>query len=230
MFSLAIITRNTEGIKALHSELLARGFRCSVTSDGNKSLAEFAQHTPDVVIIAATDGIGDLEDLAHSVKKQNQLPIIALVSQELLTSANNGYAPGKSWDVDIDDFMTEPWETIELIIRIQRAIRLTKHIASADIIKHGDLIINLAEWQVTLNDEAIPLTYKEYELLRFLASNPGKVFSREALLNRVWGYDFFGGDRTVDVHIRRLRSKIEDATHNFIETVRNIGYRFREDV
>ena len=71
------------------------------------------------------------------------------------------------------------------------------------------------------------LTYKEYELLRFLATNPDTVFTREALLNKVWGYDFYGGARTVDVHIRRLRSKIEDAHHSFIETVRNVGYRFR---
>ena len=135
MFSLAIITRKTAGIKALRSELVARGFRCSVTNDGKKSLAEFAQHTPDVVIIVVTEGISELEDMAHSVKEQNQLPIIALVSQELLASANNGHAPGKSWDIDIDDFMTEPWEILELIIRIKRVSRLTKHITSADIIK-----------------------------------------------------------------------------------------------
>lgn len=71
------------------------------------------------------------------------------------------------------------------------------------------------------------LTYKEYELLRFLASRPGRVFTREALLSQVWGYDYFGGSRTVDVHIRRLRAKIEDASHSFIDTVRGVGYRFR---
>ena len=70
------------------------------------------------------------------------------------------------------------------------------------------------------------LTFKEYELLKFLASHPGRVFTRDTLLNQVWSEDYFGGDRTVDVHIRRLRSKIEDASHIYIETVRNIGYRF----
>ena len=71
------------------------------------------------------------------------------------------------------------------------------------------------------------LTFREYELLKFLAGNRGRVFTREALLNKVWGYDYYGGDRTVDVHIRRLRSKTEDSNHAFIETVRNIGYRFK---
>ena len=72
------------------------------------------------------------------------------------------------------------------------------------------------------------LTKKQYELLKLLAENPGRVFSRDALLNQIWGYEYFGGTRTVDVHIRRLRSKIEDADHNFIETIWNVGYRFRE--
>ncbi len=90
-------------------------------------------------------------------------------------------------------------------------------------------MIDLANYKVTVAGQPVELTYKEYELLRFLMSNPAKVFTREQLLNRVWGYDYFGGARTVDVHIRRLRSKIElrpgDA---FIDTVRNVGYRFKD--
>ena len=87
-------------------------------------------------------------------------------------------------------------------------------------------MIDTARCEVTVAGRPVLLTFKEYELLRFLASNPGRVFSRDSLLNRVWGYDYFGGDRTVDVHVRRLRSKIEPLGYSFIETVRNIGYRF----
>jgi len=90
-------------------------------------------------------------------------------------------------------------------------------------------LINRAKCEVTLAGRVLMLTFMEYELLKFLASNKGRVFTREVLLNKVWGYDYYGGDRTVDVHIRRLRSKIEDLTHTFIETVRNIGYKFREN-
>jgi DNA-binding response OmpR family regulator len=82
---------------------------------------------------------------------------------------------------------------------------------------------------VTVNGALVELTFKEYELLKLLAANRGRVFTREALLDKLWGYDYFGGDRTVDVHIRRLRSKIEDAEHTYIETVRNIGYRFKKN-
>jgi two-component system alkaline phosphatase synthesis response regulator PhoP len=91
------------------------------------------------------------------------------------------------------------------------------------------LVIYLARYEVRLGGRLVELTFREYKLLSFLAANRGQVFTREVLLNKVWGYDYFGGDRTVDVHIRRLRSKVEDANHTFIDTVRNIGYRFRID-
>ena len=110
--------------------------------------------------------------------------------------------------------------------RVRRAIWLKSGVESDNTLSAGDLRLDLANYKVYVSGRPIELTYKEYELLRFLATNQDKVFTREALLNRVWGYDFYGGARTVDVHIRRLRSKIEDRAHTFIETVRNVGYRF----
>ena len=98
-----------------------------------------------------------------------------------------------------------------------------------DLIECGDLIIDLGKCEVSLSGRSVALTFREYELLRFLASNKRKVFTRETLLNKVWGYDYYGGDRTVDVHVRRLRGKIEGRGHSFIDTVRNIGYRFKDN-
>ena len=95
------------------------------------------------------------------------------------------------------------------------------------IIRVGDLVIDQDRYEVTVAGKKVILTFKEYQLLCLLAANPGRVYTRETLLSRVWQYDYFGGTRTVDVHIRRLRSKVEDASHLFIETVRNVGYRFR---
>ena len=96
------------------------------------------------------------------------------------------------------------------------------------MVKIGDIEIDLIKHRVSVKEGEVSLTSKEYALLSFLASNPGRLYSRDALLNHVWGYDYFGGDRTVDVHIRRLRSKIEDPEHSFIDTVRNMGYCFRK--
>lgn len=97
---------------------------------------------------------------------------------------------------------------------------------SENLIKTGDLVIDVNKYEVLLNGNKVGLTFKEYELLKFLSSNRGRVYSRDQLLDKIWGYDYYGGTRTVDVHIRRLRSKIEDKKHVFIETVRNIGYKF----
>jgi len=126
----------------------------------------------------------------------------------------------------VDDFVLHPPNGEEVCARLVRLLALPTE-DTANVIRCNDLVIDIANYTVTLASRPIDLTYKEYELLRFLATNPDRVFTREALLNRVWGYDYYGGSRTVDVHVRRLRSKIEGRTHTFIETVRNVGYRFR---
>lgn len=128
----------------------------------------------------------------------------------------------------VDDLVLAPFRPAEIALRAGILLkRFSPADDSAEIIRCGKLVIDRARYEVTLDGGRLDLTFKEYELLRFLASRPGNVFTREILLDNVWGYDYFGGTRTVDVHIRRLRSKIE-ATTTFIETVRNVGYRFRE--
>jgi len=128
---------------------------------------------------------------------------------------------------DADEFVLEGASADELTARVRRVLwRLQRH-DSGNVLKCGELVMDLAKYTVHIAGRPVELTFKEYELLRFLAVNRHRVFSREALLNNVWGYDFYGGARTVDVHIRRLRSKIEDRHTTFIETVRNVGYRFR---
>lgn len=128
-------------------------------------------------------------------------------------------------DLAVDDFLVLPAEAPELARRVERALWRRHGIDSENFVRCGALTLDLSNYRVTVDGEPLVLTFKEYELLRFLAMNAGRVFTREQLLNRVWGYDYFGGARTVDVHIRRIRSKIEVGGHSFIETVRNVGYR-----
>jgi DNA-binding response OmpR family regulator len=113
-----------------------------------------------------------------------------------------------------------------LLLRIRRLLRKILAEESGELIKCDGLTIDLVTCEVTVDGTKTDLTYKEFELLKLMASHRGRVFTREELLDKIWGYDYYGGDRTVDVHMRRLRSKIEDANHTYIETVRNIGYRF----
>jgi DNA-binding response OmpR family regulator len=161
----------------------------------------------------------EMAELPQRVKEARHLPVIALIDRQLIESPDINLEA-------IDDFIIGPGDAAELELRIKRLLKMTSDTDPSEIITCGDLLIDLARCDVSLSGRRIALTFKEYELLRFLASHPGRVYSRDALLNKVWGYDYFGGDRTVDVHIRRLRSKIEVLGHTFIDTVRNIGYRF----
>ena len=137
--------------------------------------------------------------------------------------------PGLDVGLRLTDFIVSPPDPDELVIRAQRALRISQEAEEdSHIIRAGELQIDTSSYEVTIRGNRVGLRFKEYELLKLLAENPGRVFSRDALLNQIWGYEYFGGTRTVDVHIRRLRSKIEDADHNFIETIWNVGYRFRE--
>ena len=190
------------------------------------------------------------EDLAALDPGPDGGPVLALVDTGFLTAAEIGRCLQSCADSDVpsialiprtrvpaldpamqvNDFIVSPPDPDELVIRAQRAIGAGAGGDERDssIIRVGDLQIDTSSYEVTVRGERVGLRFKEYELLKLLAENPGRVFSRDALLNQIWGYEYFGGTRTVDVHIRRLRSKIGDAEHNFIETIWNVGYRFRE--
>jgi len=123
----------------------------------------------------------------------------------------------------ISDFITAPVDPLELRLRLQRQV---KEQPTDDVLVFKDLELNTLNYQATLASHPIDLTFMEYELLRFLVENPIRVWSREQLLSKVWGYDYYGGARTVDVHIRRLRSKLGEERASWITTVRSVGYRF----
>ena len=129
------------------------------------------------------------------------------------------------FDAPADDFLVLPAAPGELRRRLERALYRRHGIDNDNFVRCGGLTIDLGNYRVTVAGEPIVLTFKEYELLRYLAMNAGRVSTREQLLNRVWGYDYYGGARTVDVHIRRIRAKIEVHGQVVIETVRNVGYR-----
>jgi DNA-binding response OmpR family regulator len=217
-----IIANDSEPIRKLRVDLAQGGLDCLIVPQNNETIKQIAGQSPELLLLDANEAtIGsEVWELAQRTRQERQIPIIALLPREKL----NGLGSSTS----IDDFVVKPWEATEVITRIKRILRQKESIDSEDIIRCGDLVIDSAKCEVLLGGKPIILTFKEYQLLKFLANNKGKVFTREALLNKVWGWDYYGGDRTVDVHIRRLRSKIEDINHSFIETIRNIGYKFTE--
>lgn len=125
-----------------------------------------------------------------------------------------------------DDFCLAPFHPRELEARLKHLFWRVGKGGRPELLEYGPLVLNIETYQAALSNRPLDLTYMEYELLKFLATHPGKVFSRETLLSRVWGYDYYGGARTVDVHIRRLRAKLGEEHANLIQTVRSVGYSF----
>ncbi|MDA3899980.1 MAG: winged-helix domain-containing protein [Spirochaetes bacterium] len=178
---------------------------------------------PDDIDILLIDFDAFLEDesfqfnLSRIRKKVHSLPVIIIIKS----------AQKEKIDFDwfFDDFILFPLRKGELVIRIEKSVGQTLDNEAGDSIRVKSIEINLKEYTVYYKGEKIDFTYKEFELLRYLLQNSGQVFSRKDLLNKIWGVEYIGGTRTVDVHIRRLRSKLGTDFNSLIETVRNVGYR-----
>ncbi len=212
----------SEELRPLSATLEESGFIVANTTL-DRALAGAHAETPAVMVFnlfGRPDAPG-IRNLLRSADMPHGVASIAVLRSDQLATFD--------FAVGFDDFIVYPALADEVTARVRRAIWLKSGVESDNTLRAGDLHIDISNYKANVGGRPIDLTYKEYELLRFLATNRDKVFTREALLNRVWGYDFYGGARTVDVHIRRLRSKIEDRTHTFIETVRNVGYRFHID-
>ncbi|VAV89000.1 hypothetical protein MNBD_ACTINO01-2200, partial [hydrothermal vent metagenome] len=166
--------------------------------------------------------IGSDPDIAASVASKIQeelaVPVLLIVDRTLTRELD-----GRD---GFDDFILTPIDPIELAIRLARMGLSPLENDAGGVVRHVDLELNTHTYQATIAGSPVNLTYMEYELLRFLVENPNRVWSREQLLSKVWGYDYFGGSRTVDVHVRRLRAKLGEERASWITTVRSVGYRF----
>jgi len=223
MLHLLLAGGESQTLKRLCSELAQKGFVCSTVSPAGQNLEDVSLRSVDVVLFEVDGPLSaaGVQEFKRRFKAGGK-PFIALVARGALANIDE--------QLDADDFIGSPYEAAELVLRIKRLLARRGSVESGNLVRCDGLVIDLDKCEVAVDGRVIDLTFKEYELLRFMASNRGRVYSRDTLLNRVWGHDYFGGDRTVDVHIRRLRSKIEGPRHSFIETVRNIGYRFRKEL
>lgn len=211
---LVVYTLETTGFQA-------RGFE-----EGKSFLEALALETPDLILmdimLPGEDGISLLKRLKNSSKTRD-IPVI------MVTAKGAEYDKVKGLDLGADDYVTKPFGMMELVSRIKAVLRrsgATKKKAE-DIIVSGSLEINTKKHEVKADGEVVGLTLKEYELLKRLMENPNIVMTRDSLLEEIWGYDFDGETRTVDVHIRTLRQKLGKCGER-VETVRGVGYRISE--
>jgi DNA-binding response OmpR family regulator len=216
---------------AVQTALEREGFAVEVVEDGRQALARLNQALPDLIILDLMLPDVDGLDVCRAVRRMpTYVPII------MLTARDEDVDKVVGLELGADDYITKPFNTRELIARVRAVLRLAYSRATMeepDRLRIGQLEIDLTGRTVTVGGQPVDLTPKEFDLLVLLASHPGRVFGRETLLEKVWGYDYLGDSRTVDVHVQRLRRKLKEDPHQprYLLTVRSIGYKFaREDV
>lgn len=207
--------------------LVASGFVVEVAHDGATGLSLALQRRPDVVVLDVMMPEMDGWQVCRALREKSTVPIL------MLTALGEEVDRVLGLELGADDYLTKPFSTRELLARIRamlRRVALEHREPANNRLQAGRLMLDLDTRQATLNGEPLRLRFKEFELLSLLMSRPGEVFSRAVLFDRVWGTDWIGDTRTLDVHVRWLREKIEaDPAHpQMIQTVRSVGYRFVE--
>jgi DNA-binding response OmpR family regulator len=206
---------------ALSKALDAAGYPWNAVSDSDAAKRNEPEDGWTGAIISAVEDPDGAFSLCRSVRKR-ETPLTPLL---LIVEAHQLAELELREDL-FDDFTLARAMPEEIEARLGHLLWRTGRGKRHDVIAYGPLALNLETYQAVVAGRPLDLTFMEYELLRFLAAHPGKVFTREVLLSRVWGYEYFGGARTVDVHIRRLRAKLGEEHAHLIETVRSVGYRF----
>ena len=212
-------------VELVEYNLEREGFEVLVEQDGVKGLARAQSDRPDLIVLDVMLPEMSGLDVCRNLRQFTDVPII------LLTARKDELDRVLGLELGADDYVTKPFSPRELVARIKAILRRTAKPREANggqVAAHG-LVIDAERRKVSVNGREVGLTFTEFELLHILARHPGRAFSRDELLERIWGEDFFGDARTVDVHIRHLREKLEEemTSPRFIETVRGVGYRFR---
>ncbi|MCR5216079.1 MAG: response regulator transcription factor [Lachnospiraceae bacterium] len=206
--------------------LLKECFETSIVNDGESALEEFKKFSPNLVLLdLMLPGI-DGYQVCREIRKDSNVPII------MLSAKGETFDKVLGLELGADDYMIKPFDSKELVARVKAVLRRfatapeAPSVEKEGIVSYPDLSINLNNYSVLYQGKAIDMPPKELELLHFLASSPNQVFTREQLLDHIWGYEYIGDTRTVDVHVKRIREKIHDSDSWSLSTVWGIGYKF----
>lgn len=221
-----LIADDHEGIlDILKSYITKEGFTPILAHDGEEALKLFTEYSPLLLLLDVMMPKKDGFEVCREIRQTSNVPIIMITAKgedgDRIMGLDNG----------ADDYVVKPFSPGEVMARIRAILRrldLSEE-EKKDIIQFPGLELNISDYEVKINGQAINLTKKEIEILWLLATKPGKVFSRDNLLNSIWGYDYFGDARTVDTHIKRLRAKLDISTETFdwdIKTIWGVGYKF----
>ncbi|WP_294359679.1 response regulator transcription factor [uncultured Clostridium sp.] len=215
-------------VELIKFNLDANGYRTITASNGLEALELAKNEKPDLILLdIMLPGLNG-NDVCKEIRKDIEIATIPII---MITAKGEELDRILGLELGADDYVTKPFSVRELMARVKAVLRRTKVESVSDTYIFGNVSIDFNKHEVIKNGEKVDLTLKEFELLQILIKNSGRVLTRDLLLDKIWGYEFIGETRTIDVHIRYLRKKIEDDDKNpkFIETIRGIGYRFNRD-
>lgn len=201
--------------------LLSTGFEAKGFENGKEAFEALKDEQPDLILLDVMMPEMDGIEFLRKVKSSSVFCDIPII---MATAKGSEYDKVKSLDMGADDYLVKPFGMMEMVSRIKAVLRRCKPKQKDNLLEMGDLVLNQEERTLLINEEKVALTYKEFELLQLFLSHPGKVYTRDVLYNEIWGSDYIGESRTVDMHIRTLRQKLGNYGE-MIETVRNVGYR-----
>lgn len=221
-----LIVDDDEHIAELISLYLTKEcFDTRIEHDGQSAITAFKEYMPDVVLLDIMLPGKDGYQVCREIRMESNVPII------MLSAKTEVFDKVLGLELGADDYMIKPFDSKELVARVKALLRRANQTTStttggAEVVKFPDLTVNLSNYEVVYKGETLEMAPKEIELLYFLASSPNQVFTREQLLDHIWGYEYIGDTRTVDVHVKRLREKIKDNASWSLATVWGIGYKF----
>jgi two-component system OmpR family response regulator/two-component system alkaline phosphatase synthesis response regulator PhoP len=214
-------------VELVRYNLVHEGYDVVVAYDGHEAIEKARTTAPDLVVLDLMLPYVDGLEVCRALRRESSVPILMLTAKDTEQDRVLGLELGA------DDYVTKPFSPRELVARVRAILRrTTKDAASSEApVAVGGLVLDPTTHEVRLRERLVDLTTKEFDLLRLLMSHPNQVFTRDFLLEHIWGYEYFGSTRTVDMHISRLREKIEDnpIAPTYIMTVRGVGYKFKKD-
>lgn len=220
---ILIVDDDTNICELLRLYLEKDGFDTIIANDGESAIVKFNLEEPDIILLDIMLPKLDGWQVCRTIRKNSQVPII------MITAKGETFDKILGLDLGADDYVTKPFDTKEIVARVKAVLRRTSgNDENAEkIVKYDKLVINLTNYELIIDGKQVDAPPKELELIYHLANNPNRVYSRDQLLDEVWGFEYYGDSRTVDVHVKRLREKLEGVSDKWsIKTVWSVGYKF----
>lgn len=219
MKKILVVDDDKNLLNFIHIHLKNDGYSVIEAEDGRQALSKLKETPADLAVVDVMMPFMNGLSLTKEIRKIYDIPIIILTAKGEIDDKEEGFSAGT------DDYLVKPFEPKELIFRIEALMRRYTEKSEESVIRVGEVLINPLNYSIEIGDKTFMLPSKEFELLYLLAKHPDQVFSREQLIDQIWGLDYEGDTRTVDVHIKRLRGRFKHMTHTFsIQTVRGVGY------